>query len=106
MEPTWFTAVLNDSQGSLTGETNENSSGEKLSASLSGHRSGGSVSFVKFYHIQNELYDEVIYKGSVSDNGDRISGEWTIPSDASGLFSMTRDRLDKRSLEMENIREI
>jgi hypothetical protein len=52
--------------------------GRVLCASVSGARTGRSVSFVKTYEPGCEPYTSVDYEGVVSGDGLEISGDWKI----------------------------
>lgn len=89
-----FTADLIDGGDKLGGSITENDAhtdGRALLAQIDGARSGSMVTFTKFYEDADpEGYDAVAYSGTVSGDGDEISGEWTIPGVWSGSFIMTR----------------
>jgi len=60
-------------------------------ASISGQRSGSTVSFVKTYDPPGYGYDKVFYEGVVNADATEISGRWRLPGAAlSGSFLMVR----------------
>lgn len=60
-------------------------------ATMLGQRIGRSIHFAKSYHGAGEEYREtVLYYGSLSDDGDTITGEWQIEH-WRGPFEMTRE---------------
>ena len=48
-------------------------------ASITGHRSGNAVSFVKNYEPPGYGYDKVFYEGTVNADATEISGRWRLP---------------------------
>ena len=87
-----FLATLSDSNGVLSGEViepNEYHPGTAQSTIL-GQRIGRSVHWEKRYHGAGEEYHAtVLYFGSVSEDGETITGEWRIDH-WRGPFEMTR----------------
>lgn len=63
-----------------------------LTSTVIGTTSRDRVSFVKAYEDGSEDFDEVLYAGRISEDGDEIEGEWRIPRDGSGWFMMVRQR--------------
>ncbi|WP_338691348.1 hypothetical protein V5279_33440 [Bradyrhizobium sp. 26S5] len=91
-----FLATLIDAGGSLGGSVTEPclTPGCPLAthnASLSGHRSGGAVTFVKRYEPPGYGYGTVHYEGSVNADATEIDGRWSIRGTRfSGTFLMVR----------------
>ncbi|WP_143738179.1 hypothetical protein [Erythrobacter donghaensis] len=87
-----FLAEIADVAGRLSGtiiEPNEFRP-ETARATLEGMRSDSKVDFLKIYHGAGEEYDEpVVYSGSLSDDGNVITGRW-IMAEWSGTFEMVR----------------
>lgn len=96
-----FLAEIADSGGRISGtiiEPNEFRP-ETAHATLEGARSGNRVDFLKIYHGAGEEYDEpVAYAGSLSDDGNVITGRW-IMAEWSGPFEMVRQIEVKLSAE-------
>lgn len=94
-----FLATLLDSGASLSGTAHEEGSGPGaglLLSTLSGHRDGHVVAFRKTYASgSGPEYDTVDYSGALNADGTRIEGDWTIPSQLSGRFVMTRPRREE-----------
>ena len=93
-----FTADLTDIAGAVWGDIEEPNSfsptaAKVLAASVSGMRSGYEVTFEKTYigEVPGGEFP-VFYAGTMSRNGQRISGTWKIrgPWPASGPFVMNR----------------
>ena len=62
-----------------------------LFRSLSGHRSGSAVTFVKRYEPAGYGYGTVHYEGAVNADATEIDGRWSIHGTAfSGRFLMVR----------------
>ena len=91
-----FLTTLIDSGGSLGGSVTEPCAtpGCPMSthnASISGQRSGSTVSFVKTYEPPGYGYDKVFYEGTVNADATEISGRWRLPGiNLSGTFLMVR----------------
>jgi hypothetical protein len=91
-----FLATLIDSGGALAGNVTEPCTvpGCPLSthnASITGHRSGSTVSFIKRYEPPGHGYGTVSYEGSVNAEATEIDGRWKLPgTTASGTFLMVR----------------
>lgn len=89
-----FMAKLSDDRGSLTGETVEPNcmgpSSETLEAFIRGTRDGTAVDFTKTYDGASDAAHAVDYVGQVSDDGNRISGVWSL-EDFDGSFEMYRE---------------
>jgi hypothetical protein len=87
-----FLAEIADMGGRICGtiiEPNEFRP-ETAHATLEGARSGNRVDFLKIYHGAGEEYDEpVAYSGSLSDDGNIITGQWIL-AEWSGPFEMVR----------------
>jgi hypothetical protein len=91
-----FLATLIESGGTLAGNVTEPCTvpGCPLNthnASIAGHRSGSTVSFVKRYEPPGHGYNTVSYEGSVNAEATEIDGRWKLPgTTASGTFLMVR----------------
>jgi hypothetical protein len=89
-----FMAKLSDARGSLSGETVEPNrmglSSETLEAFIRGVRDGSAVDFTKTYDGASDAAHSVDYVGQISDDGNRISGVWSL-EDADGTFEMYRE---------------
>ncbi len=71
-------------------------------ASITGHRSGGLVSFVKRYEPPGYGYDTVHYEGLVNADATEIHGRWRIQgTPLSGAFLMVRSTGLKQSAASE-----
>lgn len=93
--PNGFEAVLREVAGTITGETREVSDSaedvDKIQcAMLDGTRSGHAVTFTKHYDEMHRAANPVRYDGVLSDEGDEITGRWTIPGHWAGTFMMVR----------------
>jgi hypothetical protein len=89
-----FTATLVEASGALSGSVTEPCSNPRcplktLNASITGHRSGSMVSFVKRYEPPGYGYDIVHYEGTVNAEATEIDGRWRLPGN-SGAFLMIR----------------
>jgi hypothetical protein len=90
-----FTATLIESGSLLTGSTHERCSvfycpHKTHLATLSGHRAGAAVTFVKTYDPPGYGFDTVVYDGQLNTGATEITGRWTIQPDLSGEFLMVR----------------
>lgn len=91
-----FNAWLLERAGRLSGRTSEPNSfapaaGRTLSADLAGTRSPAAAAFVKTY--RDVAAPAVSYRGTISPDGLRIEGLWTIPAAGApltGSFVMVR----------------
>lgn len=95
MPPGSFTAELREQGGVVIGETEERSDspadrGATLHALIEGNRSGLGIVFVKHYDAARRLDTPVNYSGTLSPNGDEITGTWNIAGNWSGTFLMVR----------------
>jgi hypothetical protein len=100
-----FLATLIESGGALGGNVTEpcTTPGCPLSihkASIAGHRSGSSVSFVKRYEPPGYGYDKVTYEGLVNADATEIDGRWRLPG-LSGTFLMVRSTKPAQSIATE-----
>jgi hypothetical protein len=100
-----FLATLIESGGALRGNVTEPcmTPGCPLSiheASIAGHRSGSTVSFVKRYEPPGYGYDKVTYEGLVNADATEIDGRWRLPG-LSGTFLMVRSTKPAQSLATE-----
>src|SRR5882757_9172343 len=89
-----FLATLIESGGALGGNVTEPCimPGCPLNihnASITGHRSGSAVSFVKRYEPPGYGYDMVHYEGTLNAEATEIDGRWLLPAN-SGSFLMIR----------------
>jgi hypothetical protein len=89
-----FTATLVETGGALAGHVTEPCSNPRcplktLNASITGHRSGSMVSFVKQYEPPGYGYNIVQYEGTVNAEATEIDGRWRLPGN-SGAFLMIR----------------
>lgn len=94
MPPNGFEAELRETSGHIDGETTERSDwrrnrGSTVIALLSGHRDGHAVSFIKRYDDIQRV-EPVHYEGTLSADGDEITGTWRISGQWSGSFIMVR----------------
>jgi hypothetical protein len=91
-----FLVTLIESGGALTGNVTEPCILRACplpmhNASITGHRSGNAVSFVKNYEPPGYGYDKVFYEGTVNADATEISGRWRLPGvNLSGTFLMVR----------------
>ena len=97
LAPVSFVADLKETGGWLTGTTGEaaasgSATGQNLSATLQGRRSGSSVKFLKLYDGSVPGFDSVAYEGAVSADGTEIDGRWTAIGNWSGTFLMIRSQ--------------
>ncbi|WP_375313151.1 hypothetical protein WHZ77_07860 [Bradyrhizobium sp. A5] len=89
-----FTATLVESNGALSGDVTEPCSNPRCplrthTASITGHRSGNAVSFVKRYEPPGFGFDTVHYDGEVNGDATEIDGRWRLAHE-SGSFLMIR----------------
>jgi len=102
-----FLATLIESGGALAGNVTEPCTvpGCPVSthnASLAGHRSGNTVSFIKRYEPPGHGYGTVSYQGSVNAEATEIDGRWKLPgTTASGTFLMIRSTKPAESVAAE-----
>lgn len=89
-----FVATLIEADGPFSGTAHEQvpeHGSELLFSTLSGHRQGRRVGFRKEYAtVAGSDYKKVDYSGTMSADGTRIEGHWTIRNEWSGKFVMTR----------------
>ena len=88
-----FLAKISDNGGVIRGTVIEPHEFQPGSAhsNILGQRIGRSVHFAKDYHSAGEFYREtVLYFGTVSSEGDLITGEWQIEH-WRGPFEMRRE---------------
>ncbi len=109
--PNGFEALLRDHDGAITGETRERSDSvedvdpEQI-AILTGQRAGRSVTFVKSYDDLRRAQNPVHYDGTVSEDGDEITGRWIIHGEWSGTFLMVRAGGRTEEIEREAEEEL
>ena len=103
LEPVPFEAILFESNGQLTGETegpgHTLDMGEVAHALVHGSRSGAQVTFTKVYDTIE--HDPVLYEGMLDDAGTEIQGSWTIVGEWSGSFLMRRAIAAEDEVETE-----
>ncbi|MEL7504140.1 MAG: hypothetical protein AAFN18_16915 [Cyanobacteria bacterium J06554_6] len=88
--PTRFEATLAQAKGSLSGRILDDSPlGE---ASLQGEVTGRQVSFVKNY-LNNASYT-VRYTGTISEDGNHMSGQWVVNARTTGNWEAQRNQND------------
>jgi hypothetical protein len=100
-----FLATLIESGGALEGNVTEPCMTLSCplsihKASIAGHRSGNSVSFVKRYEPPGYGYDKVTYEGLVNADATEIDGRWRLPG-LSGTFLMVRSTKPAQSIATE-----
>ena len=102
-----FLATLIETGGALGGSVTEpcilpSCPVSTHNASITGHRSGNAVSFVKNYEPPGYGYDKVFYEGTVNADATEISGRWRLPGAAdSGTFLMVRSTKTAESVATE-----
>jgi hypothetical protein len=69
-------------------------------ASIAGHRSGSTVSFVKRYEPHGYGFGTVFYEGTVNAEATEIDGRWRL-SHSSGTFLMVRSTRPAESVVTE-----
>ena len=104
LPPNAFGCVLRDRSGALAGEVQERGDSEQersvtLIAMIEGRRNGRAVSFTKRYDDLARARYAVDYEGQLSEDGDEITGRWSIPGIWSGTFIMMRSA--RRGIEAE-----
>ena len=70
--------------------TFDEQAGQILIAELFGKVSGNHISFTKIYSNSPMGRDKVLYSGTVSEDGNIITGQWKIFSFWNGTFRMTK----------------
>jgi hypothetical protein len=105
-----FLTHLRDDGGRLTGTVIEPDvfyGGPTLQASLRGLRHATSVDFTKSYepHAPPGYENPVDYVGSISSDGNTISGVWSV-LDLDGTFEMHRDAQASEPVEAEVLIEL
>ena len=101
-----FLATLIETGGALGGNVTEPCIrpnclvGGTHNASIDGHRSGSTVSFVKRYEPSGCGYDTVLYEGLVNADATEIDGRWRLPG-LSGTFLMVRSTKPAQSIATE-----
>lgn len=106
LPPTPFDAVVVDRSGALSGEISEpDTMGPEptviLNATMIGSHVNGDVAFTKHPGSSGdefndfELPDAIEYLGTLSPDGNTISGRWTVPGDWSGDFRMQRRTVEE-----------
>lgn len=108
--PVRFQAVINDSDGWISGTTSEEDEvirpGVILTATIEGRRENAAVTFVKVYDDLAVNPDIIRYQGVIAPGGDEISGEWEMPGIWSGTFLMMREGGIEESVERRAAEEI
>lgn len=98
--PTRFEATFVQAQGSLSGRISDDSPlGE---AQLQGQLTGRQLSFTKRY-FQNSSYS-IDYVGTLSEDGNHISGRWSVNARHSGPWEAHRSD-DTISQEFRQLRQ-
>ena len=100
-----FLATLIESGGALGGSVTEpcatpNCPVSTHTASITGHRSGSAVSFIKRYEPPGYGYNTVTYEGSVNAEATEIDGRWQLPG-MSGTFLMVRSAASAKPVATE-----
>jgi hypothetical protein len=100
-----FTVTLVESGGALIGNVTEPCSNPRcplktLNASITGHRSGSAVSFVKRYEPPGYGYNIVHYEGTLNAEATEIDGRWRLPAN-SGSFLMIRSTKPEQAVVTE-----
>lgn len=110
LPPNGFFAALVEQAGALTGEIeepgDEAETGSPLSAMVEGERIGSQVRFTKRYDALARAHYAVRYDGTLSAEGDEITGEWTIPGVWSGTFIMVRAARQDEAVEQTASEEV
>jgi hypothetical protein len=95
--PNVFSAKLEETDGSLSGETIEPNNfapvaTDTLVAGLTGSRTGRDVAFRKRY--TDFKSSDILYTGSLNEAGSRMEGTWHFPAWPwiRGTFTMIRER--------------
>ena len=103
LEPVFFVATLQESEGWIDGTTHEPrpGTGETLYAVIGGRRFGSAVTFVKTYQNPPRGYGVVRYAGALNADATEIEGSWQIPGDGSGRFLMIRGNGTEESVVRE-----
>ncbi len=94
LAPVDFVATLIEIGDSVTGTTHEpggsiGAKGSMAYASISGHRDGQHITFVKSYDIGEER-EPIEYDGMINADATEISGHWIIFGNWGGTFQMIR----------------
>lgn len=94
LPPTPFTAELRDGGGHVTGTTLEPDvfgapDAPPIPATLEGSRLDGHLTFTKFPNGGGQVHS-IDYIGSISGDGNSVSGQWIIHGEWSGTFRMQR----------------
>ncbi len=100
-----FNAVLNETEGALSGFIDEpntfgHPSAARLFASLDGTRAGREVRFVKTYDGTGGVRHSILYQGEANAAFTRIDGVWSV-SWLKGPFYMTRAATTADGSEIE-----
>ncbi|KEO89024.1 hypothetical protein EH31_13335 [Erythrobacter longus] len=89
-----FLATINETSGLFSGTVTEphRIGSRTMQAIIHGSRQGHRVSFSKDYEAVDHSYQSTVqYRGTMSGDGQVISGVWNIGS-WSGVFEMTRSQ--------------
>jgi hypothetical protein len=103
-----FLAVIEDRNGALSGRIIEPNGirPETAQATLAGRRFGMSVDFTKDYHGAGPEYaTPVDYVGSISDDGRKIAGVWSL-LEWDGTFEMFRDAVEEADVGARETAEL
>ncbi|WP_282009439.1 hypothetical protein [Brevundimonas aveniformis] len=99
LPPTPFTAELEDHEGCVTGNTVEpdlfadHDNPPPIPAAIEGHHAAGVLTFTKSPNGGGQIHT-IDYVGTISADGNAISGTWIIFGDWSGTFRMQRSEVD------------
>lgn len=88
-----FLATIKETSGAFTGTVLEPHEFDDLTigATIHGRRDMCDSQFAKDYETDDEYYRETVqYRGTLSEDGEMITGEWSIGHWA-GAFEMTRE---------------
>jgi hypothetical protein len=102
-----FLATLIESGGAIAGNITEPCTNPRCpvsthNASITGHRSGSAVTFVKRYEPPGYGYGTVFYEGTVNADTTEIDGRWRFPNAVgSGTFLMVRSTGPAESVAAE-----
>jgi len=94
LPPTPFAAKLLDAAGLVSGSTVEpdvlgEPDAPPIPATLEGHHFDGELIFTKFPDGGGQMHS-IDYIGSISADGNSVSGQWIIHGEWSGTFQMQR----------------
>jgi len=94
LDPVSFVAEIRDLGDGLSGVISEPAplymGGGEIEAVINGACIGKSVHFTKIYDELDHFLNPVDYSGTLDEDENEISGDWTIKGELSGGFVMTR----------------